>query len=350
MEEELLSISRNELECLLLLVSIEGNASNIMPFCGRLYGPDGERYTPTLMAPRQVDIEEDCIALRQAMKGIGTDEGTIVDILGNRSMHQRLRIKEHYKACFGKDLIEETDNKLSSNFKDLVKTLLYDRATVNAKAMYKAMKGGGTNERTIAEILCTSSNREIEEMKEAYKNVLAEEGIHDTDRTLERDLERELTILDRSLVESDTREIYGAGEGRLGTDEDTIIRIITTRNIWHIKAVASLYEAKSGTPLLDAIHSETRGDFRDALKLLVSTCISPTQVFSELLRNAMAGAGTKDSTLIRIIVMHCESDLGNISKQFEKDQGEVLEKWIRKETSGNYRRLLLVLLGCNHHS
>ncbi|KAF6772370.1 hypothetical protein AHF37_08077 [Paragonimus kellicotti] len=72
-----------------------------MAYPGHRIGPNGEAYNPTLKAPKEINLEQDCMALSSAMKGAGTDEDTVVDILGHRTLKQRLAIRDHYKATFG---------------------------------------------------------------------------------------------------------------------------------------------------------------------------------------------------------------------------------------------------------
>ena len=102
--------------------------------------------------------EKDCDMLRQAMKGAGTDEATIINIIGNRTNFQLQEIKKYYQTSYGKDLIKQLKSELSGKFEDVIIALFDPPAEYDAKNLYKAMKGVGTNEDVLIEIIGTRVN------------------------------------------------------------------------------------------------------------------------------------------------------------------------------------------------
>lgn len=103
------------------------------------------------------------------MKGFGTDEQAILDILTHRSNAQRQQIKEAFLHEFGRDLIEDLKSELGGKFEDVIVGLMLKPNEYLCKQMHKSMDGMGTEESTLVEILCTKSNEEVKELTAIYE-------------------------------------------------------------------------------------------------------------------------------------------------------------------------------------
>lgn len=53
------------------------------------------------------------------------------------------------------------------------------------------------------------------------------------------------------------------------------------------------------------------------------------EFFASRLHKSMAGLGTNDNQLIRLIVTRCEIDLNDIKSAFEQKYGKSLRSWIK---------------------
>ncbi len=69
---------------------------------------------------------------------------------------------------------EDLKSELKGNFLEAVLGLLTPIAEYEASILKEAMKGMGTHEKKITEILCSKDAQEIKVLKEAYKRCKSE--------------------------------------------------------------------------------------------------------------------------------------------------------------------------------
>ncbi|XP_032775142.1 annexin A8 [Rattus rattus] len=301
--------------------------------------------------------DPDAETLYKAMKGIGTNEQAIIDVLTKRSNVQRQQIAKSFKAQFGKDLTETLKSELSGKFERLIVALMYPPYRYEAKELHDAMKGLGTKEGVIIEILASRTKNQLREIMKAYEedygSTLEEDIQGDTSGYLERILVCLLQgcrddvsgFVDPGLALQDAQDLYAAGEKILGTDEMKFITILCTRSATHLMRVFEEYEKIANKSIEDSIKSETHGSLEEAMLTVVKCTRNVHSYFAERLYYAMKGAGTRDGTLIRNIVSRSEIDLNLIKSQFQKMYGKTLSSMIMGDTSGYYKTALLNLVG-----
>uniref|UniRef100_A0A8C7Y536 Annexin n=1 Tax=Oryzias sinensis TaxID=183150 RepID=A0A8C7Y536_9TELE len=301
--------------------------------------------------------DDDAQKLREAMKGAGTDEAAIIKVLAHRTIAQRQRIKLAYKQTVGKVRLEkDLSSELSGHFQSVVLGLLMPVPVYDAYELKAAMKGAGTEEACLIDILASRSNSEMNAINEVYKKeygkTLEDAVCGDTSGMFQRVLVSLLTAgrdesdkVDEALAVKDAKDIFEAGEARWGTDEVKFLTVLCVRNRNHLLRVFDEYKKISKRDIEDSIKREMSGSLEDVFLAIVKCLRSKPAFFAERLYKSMKGLGTTDSVLIRIMVSRAEIDMLDIKEHFLKMYGKSLHSFIKGDTSGDYRKILLELCG-----
>jgi len=310
---------------------------------------------PTVTPASGFSVADDGMALRAAMKGFGTDEQAIIDILTQRSNNQRQQIAKFFTEEYGRDLIEDLKSELGGHFEDVIVALVIPPVDYLCKQLHKAMEGMGTDEHTLVEILCSKSNKEVGEIVTAYERLydrpLAEHMCSETSGDFRRLLTlivtgvRNAYAVDPSRAKEQAEQLHAAGELKVGTDEEVFNRIMAHESFPQLRLIFEEYKNVSGRTIEQALQAELSGELLEAMLAIVECVQSPPAFFAKRLHKAMVGGGTDDGTLIRIIVSRSEIDLGNVKQEYERLYDKTLESAVRNETSGDYKRALLALIG-----
>ena len=120
------------------------------------------------MAPKNGSINEDfdpepyTQRLRKAVKGFGTDEDEIINVIGETTPYERQRIRQYYHNSLGRYLLTDLGDDLSGDFKHLVLALFKYSNEYYGDELHRAIYyTWGTDEDALNDIVITRSNEEI---------------------------------------------------------------------------------------------------------------------------------------------------------------------------------------------
>jgi len=290
--------------------------------------------------------------LKQAMKGLGTDEKKIIAIIGALSYIECQRLVDSYRNNVKRDLLKDIEDETSGNFRSALKALLSERSNFDAELLKHAIRGVGTDDDCLIELICTRNPLELQWMfkefeKSGYgrKDALTEIS-EDTSGSYKK-LLRQIIQSDRTkmpdkdkideLIARDVEALYSAGEGKIGTDDNVFIRIIGGNSREYCEKLSEAYCKKYGKMLEAVVDSETSFNFKKALLALVTPL---DEWYADRLQGAMKGVGTYDQELIRIVAAQKDRRLKSIAKAFLHKNKSTLRTWVHDDTSGDYRKLL----------
>jgi annexin A7/11 len=304
-----------------------------------------------------MSTEADAQALRDAMKGFGTDEAALIKIVANRTNQQRMAIKEAYKTAFGRDLISDLKSELRGKLEDAMVALFTEPIEYDCDSLKNAMKGVGTDEDSLIEIITSRPNWMLKKIKEKYKEKYKKDLESAIKSETSGDLERLLvSILQCKRSENNNpnvnecaaqaKELFDAGEAKWGTDSAVFNKIFTGCSPAEIACIAREYHKISGHTILDGINKEFSGNTKKALRSIVYATISPSEYFATRVKDAIKGFGTNDHLLIRVLVTRDEIDMPQIKQYYKQLYGKDMIEDIKKDIGGDYRTLMIEL--CSH--
>ncbi|KAJ8380703.1 hypothetical protein SKAU_G00014810 [Synaphobranchus kaupii] len=197
------------------------------------------------------------------------------------------------------------------------------------------LQGLGTDEDILIEILASRTNKEIRDIKKAYKEEYKKELEDDIKSDTGGDFRNALlalckanrsedTLLNEQLADSDARALYEAGEKRKGTDLSIFIDILTTRSAPQLRKVFERYSKYSKVDVGKAIDLELKGDIESLLTAVVKCAGCKPAFFAEKLYLSMKGSGTRTKVLTRVMVSRSEVDLQRIKDEYKKKYGKTL--------------------------
>ena len=287
--------------------------------------------------------QEECETLKKLLKQKGEP---LINFILSTNKRGRIKLREAYKMYFAKELLDDINSYLSLDFRRVVIDLFRTPEERDATYLYKAMKGMGTDEDTVIEILCSRANVEIIKIKAEYQRLFKEDlekrVYSETSGNLRKILisiiqcqRSENSVPNDAECRQIAQDLYKAGEGKLGTDEQFFNKVFFSIN--------NYYSQFSTRTLKQAVDSEFSGDAKLALNTILEATISPPNYYARNINKSVKGLGTRDKKLIRNIVSREDIDMKEIRESYRNLFGKDMVEDIKDDTSGDYQKILCAL-------
>ena len=273
-----------------------------------------------------------------------SDKTKIVEFICKLNKEQRLKLKETYVASYGTELIKDLEKVLSGNVEKLVCGLIKSFIDFDAEQIYLSMKGLGTDEDTLSEMIATKPSRHLNKIKQRYPELYNE--------TLENDIKGDTSDYYRNIL---IAMIQGGRSdnpypnsqkmkdivNKLNDDNENIkesfVSYLVNCSYGEICTICREYEKIHNKNILEGIKNKFGKDEYNFFNVLLNYISDPGKFFAEKIH------GFKDKDLIRIIVSN-EEIINDIKDAYKELYNTELIDDIKNNTDGDFQIGLSILI------
>ena len=207
----------------------------------------------------------DAEALRKAMRGLGTDEKVIINVIKNHTWEGRFQISQQFTGSYGIDLQSQLKKELSGKIEKLVCAAFKNRYQFWAEKVHDTIIGAGTDEKYLIQIVFIMSDRDQQQVAQFYRAMYnrdmfqaIQSDVHNNDwgRLVKAWLRGQNTVAVDPSIAAD--QLWSAAKGA-GTDEDVFIRILCNTSIPNFQQICACFQQKYGKTLRQIIIREFSG-------------------------------------------------------------------------------------------
>ncbi|KAG4947398.1 hypothetical protein AAZX31_15G224400 [Glycine max] len=300
---------------------------------------------------------QDSERLRKAFQGFGTDEKAVILVLGHRNAQQRKKIGETYQQLYNESLVDRLHSELSGDFRNAVILWTYDPPERHARLAKDALKAkkGIKHLQVLVEIACASTPNHLVAVRQAYCSLfdcsLEEDIIASVAPALRKLLvslvssfRYDKVAVNLEVAKEEASKLHEAINSKQ-LDNDHIIWILSTRNLFQLRETFACYNNLYGNTLEQDIKKCGNGDLESLLHTVIWCIDCPEKHFAKVVRDSIVGFGTDEDSLNRAIVTRAEIDLLNVRFEYANVYKSSLDDDVIGDTSGYYKDFLMTLLG-----
>jgi annexin A7/11 len=298
-------------------------------------------------------------AARNAMKGFGTKDSDLIKAVAKLDPLQIAGLRQAYTSRIGRNLEKDINSETSGYYREGLLAIVRGPLLQDAYCVNRAIKGLGTKESMLSDVLVGRSNADMRAIKMAYRQTYGKDMEADVKADLSMKTERhfmmimaaarneESTPVIPQQTEQDVNALHEVTEVNFATAGLRVCEMLTNRSDGQIRAMGHQYQQRFQKSLESVIKGKFGGHMEEALLLQLARATDRAMSDAVQLEDAMKGMGTKDELLVqRAVRAHWNRQhLGQVRGAYKHRYTLELRDRIKKEVSGDYQELLLECLG-----
>ena len=298
---------------------------------------------------------QDAKMLNEALKK-PRNINTLIEIVTHRSNEQRQQIRKEYNTLYQIDLLEEFNKNLTSNFKETILALFLPPVDYDCYQIFKSVEGLSTNEDTLIEIISSRSNEELNQIKQRFFQIYNKDLIELVRSKTSGHLQKILIALlqadrpsniipnEQNCIES-AKRLFDSQSSNKEALYSSFVYVFTNKSREELALICKIYYNTYSKTLSEIVETSFSGNGRKVLKAIIYSLLSPSEYFAYRINKALSSFIINDNILIRILVSRDEIDIYRIKRYYLEKYNISLYDHVKEKTSGDYRNLLLSLIG-----
>ena len=276
------------------------------------------------------------------------NEDEIIEIICSKSQSEIKDLNNQYEIIYEAKLKEELEKILKGKIKDLIEALLQDPIEYDANEVYKAIKGFGTDDDALIEIISTRTPDRLKEVSKKYfemrNNTMDFDIENDTSQAYGK-LITNMSKGERSenpypnikkikeICNELTKEIGG---GKI--NKDIFVKYFSELSLFELRMLYRVFEKEKDSNIIEFINEKFGSDSRNLYKAFFAFLVDPYKYFAERIHL------WKDDIVIRVIVSQRDS-LDEIKTKYKGIYDKNLVDDIKENTKDGFQKALLKIVG-----
>ncbi|GIQ86996.1 annexin, partial [Kipferlia bialata] len=271
------------------------------------------------------------VEIHDSLATRGTDDSVLIRVLSSHKNAEIQEIRAAYEAKYGKSLVDDLEGDTSGSYENMVVFMVTERRVCEAGLIRDAIKGAGTDEQMLIDVIMARNAFELKAIAAAYKREYQSDMVTDILEELTSKLKPIFTAalaMDREAgdakptrINGDVQKFRTATEGKV--DKEAVFEILFQNSMLHNREVFATFERTYNESVLEILEDKFKGDEEDSVLAVAQWCMDPAMLTASIIKRCFKGIGTDEKSLDALLATRYDiCKFGHVAAAYDHKYGK----------------------------